>query len=179
MKAQFNQGDLSGWKLTLNNGTWDQSTGPARPKADPPTFSFPNIGPSGEVGLSAHPGKYWNPPQLPYMPVGQTTGNQYQLEKSIVGSKGGTATLKARCAALSYQFISIYITKKVNGVDECSVAGKAWNAPFPGTKAQPFTNWSDISFVVPAGDCTITIYLNSDANRQGTSVDIVNFQLPE
>jgi hypothetical protein len=178
MKSQFGQADLNGWNLTLNNGTWNQLCKPAKPVADPPTFSFPQLGPNNVVGLSARPGNYWNDPQPPNMPVGSNTGNTYMLSKVLPATnKGGQATLKARCLKLSNQFLAVYISTDMLGCGSC--VGKLWNAPFPGKPAAPYTNFQELKFTVPAGICQIQIHLQSDINRTGATMDIYDFMMPE
>jgi len=179
MKAQF-QGDLGGWQLTFNNSSPGQTCLPAQPKANPPSFSFPNMGPNNSVGLSAHPGQYWIAPAPGMHPnfKGTNTPNTYLLEKTLPATnKGGVATLKARCLALSNQFLAVHISTDFQGVGAC--VAKLWNAPFPGKPAEPFTNFKDLSFTIPAGACSITLWLSPDVKGTGATTDIVDFLMPE
>jgi hypothetical protein len=170
---QFGRADFNGWDLILNNGTWDQSAKPSVPNADPPAFSFPNTGPNGTIGLLAHAGKYFQPPQLPHMPVGGNANNTYMLFKSLNLAQGGKATLKARCSLRSYQYLSVYISTDMQGWG--SEAGKLWNMPFPGKPAPSINLFQDLEFDVPAGPCEIRMFLNNE----GGNVTIVDFYMPE
>jgi hypothetical protein len=121
----------------------------------------------------AHAGKFFQPPQLPHMPVGSNANNSYMLFKSINLKEAGVATLKARCSIRSNQFLSVYISTDMQGWG--TSAGSLWNTPFPGAPAQSVNIFKDLEFAVPAGPCEIRMFLQND----GGNVTLVDFFMTE
>jgi hypothetical protein len=166
MQEQFTKGSLNDWNLELNVCSLNGTQYPARPVADPPSFSFPTM-PSGKPGLKVHPGKYWMLENGPTSPAHNET-NKYFLS-AMINTKGGEVSLKTLCQKANNGYITIYLkTDKFNELG----TGK-------GVATGYTTNWMPLKFNIPAGQCLITIFLSGDAMQTGADISIDSFVLPD